>query len=224
MARAHAHPSLNHSEDYGFVLRAARAGRVCLAFSDVLGDASVIHVTHGKNTSMASASVGLAIGGTIGSADRFNERLGAAHGPMARTVLEAVVEARAVPSEALKLLTQALVRLPLPPPPPPPPTPMPPTPPTPLTPTQGAQARAGGHMGTASTIQLFRELLPRGVDIVGRGSAWALTGVNAGTRASLQQLLSNRPLLHNALRSLGVAKLGGRLSLINALQQLVDDS
>ena len=40
--------------DYALVLEAARAGRACLGFRDPIGDATVCHVTHGKNTSKAA--------------------------------------------------------------------------------------------------------------------------------------------------------------------------
>ena len=207
------------------MLRAARGGRTCLAFSDVLGDAAVIHVTHGKNTSVASAHTSLVLGGTIGSNDRFCDRLGSAHGLMARKVLDAVVEARTRPSEALSLLTQALASIPLPAAPRAVQLAAPPATLPASLPTQDGRARLGNVCAASKrSDQMLRELLPRISALLDRDSARSLTGLDAGTCASLQKLLGDRAALHDVLKSLGVTKLGGRLSLINTLQQLVERS
>lgn len=210
-ARAHGYAGCDMGEDYAFVLDAARGGRTCLAFADPLGDATVVHVSHGRNTSIAQAHSRQVFGG-IGESERFLEQLGP-HGTVARAVLDAVIAARAPRGlsqvEASKRLEKGLASIPLPP--------------------EAARPSGAPRSEAPASERIVSERAPaEGVSdqdasqLLHRLHHAGGEQMTTSMREVLRELLRDRPRLDRTLRTLGMEKVGQRLRFANELARLAE--
>lgn len=231
LAREVHYPPISMGEDFDFVLEAARNGRACLAFSDAVGNAAVCHVTHGKNTSNAHSNQALAMGG-IGGTEKLQSVLGPLHGQEARSVLDAIVAAHRLPAaDAARRSLQerlAVVQSEY-------------SYPAPVHFAQGGacvqhdaaelsgrnstlgRATASSATATIALTTLLGKLRGgSGVESAARLQPRPTReDLSPEARVALVRLLKgDRAQVHGALKSLGVDKLGQRLSLINGLIEL----